>query len=363
MERIKKEDHSELLRELVERSRFQVYCSQLLRKCAKGTCLTLMNSYDVCSFFQGVVDTSPSLRMQMSLMRVVEVDIASHRLLRVNGEEVGGIEHAQVLNLSDDGERWEGDVLNDQPYGWGVLFNADGEKVYEGFRIGETNVCYGTSFYPDIQQKEYEGDIWEGQCWGNGVQYGRNGEVVFDGIWVNNTHEYERRVTITNQNPLLHTFVEELTVDDNSCNGEEWRALDFSLMRNLRVLRLNRNSFAFVEEVKLIGMQKLEDVAIGSNCFLWHREMNGKSCYGHFYLKDCPVVEHLAIWNSSFLSYAACVIENNPSLETVNMGNEKECGLNFVRGSLQLISVFHETTMMNRLAEASILFLWLVFIP
>ena len=124
-----------MLRELVERSRFQVYCSQLLRKCAKGTCLTLTNSYDVCSFFQGVVDTSPSLRMQMSLMRVVEVDIASHRLLRVNGEEVGGIEHAQVLNLSDDGERWEGDVLNDQPYGWGVLFNADGEKVYEGFRI------------------------------------------------------------------------------------------------------------------------------------------------------------------------------------------------------------------------------------
>ena len=34
---------------------------------------------------------------------------------------MSGIEHAQVLDLNDDGERWEGDVLHNQPYGWGML--------------------------------------------------------------------------------------------------------------------------------------------------------------------------------------------------------------------------------------------------
>ena len=41
-----------------------------------------------------------------------------------------GIEHAQVLDLSDDGERWEGDVLNNQPYGWGVLYDSENRMVY-----------------------------------------------------------------------------------------------------------------------------------------------------------------------------------------------------------------------------------------
>ena len=52
-----------------------------------------------------------------------------------------------VLNLSDDGERWEGDVLDNQPYGWGVLYDSENRMVYEGFRIGKVNVCYGTQYY------------------------------------------------------------------------------------------------------------------------------------------------------------------------------------------------------------------------
>ena len=45
------------------------------------------------------------------------MDVPSKRVVRVNGWNVNGIEHNQVLNLSDDGERWEGEVLNNQPYG------------------------------------------------------------------------------------------------------------------------------------------------------------------------------------------------------------------------------------------------------
>ena len=41
--------------------------------------------------------------------------------------------------------------MNNQPYGWGVLYDSEGEKKYEGFVIGEAYVCYGTRYYPDIR--------------------------------------------------------------------------------------------------------------------------------------------------------------------------------------------------------------------
>ena len=74
---------------------------------------------------------------------VTVADVKKRQLLRVNGEAVSGIEHNQVLNLSDDGERWEGDVLKNQPYGWGVLYDSENRMVYEGFRLKEVNVWYG----------------------------------------------------------------------------------------------------------------------------------------------------------------------------------------------------------------------------
>ena len=65
-----------------------------------------------------------------------------------------------------------------------MLYDSEGEKVYEGFRLKEVNVCYGRSYYPDIQKVEYEGGICEGKRWGRGVLYDRNGNTVFEGVWM-----------------------------------------------------------------------------------------------------------------------------------------------------------------------------------
>ena len=59
---------------------------------------------------------------------VIVADVKKRQLLRVNGKAVSGIEHNQVLNLNDEGERWEGDVDGNEPYGWGVLYDDEGEK-------------------------------------------------------------------------------------------------------------------------------------------------------------------------------------------------------------------------------------------
>ena len=61
--------------------------------------------------------------------------------------------------------------------------------------------------------------------------------------------------------------MEVMIVDNNACNDKCFTALVLSLFSNLKVFEVGDYSFAFVEEVKLIGLNRLERVVIGKNCF------------------------------------------------------------------------------------------------
>ena len=38
-----------------------------------------------------------------------------------------------VKQLSNDGTRWEGDWFNEQPFGFGSVYDGDGNRMYVGF--------------------------------------------------------------------------------------------------------------------------------------------------------------------------------------------------------------------------------------
>ena len=260
-----KERH-EVLIPLVKILRNQEYCEMIMKKDVKDAYLVLRKHDGLC-WYEGLIEKSHSIVTELGLNGVIEVDTASHKLLQVNGEEMSGIEHNQVLDLNDDGERWEGDVLSNEPYGWGVLYDSENRMAYEGFRIGEVNVCFGTRYYSDIQKVEYEGEWLEGKRWGRGIQYDRNGNTVFEGEWMNDDNQIEKRVVLNEENQLLHNHIEELIVENNSYNGPEWTALDLSFLSHLRMLEVGDECLKYVDEVKLIGLSKLERVVIGRNCF------------------------------------------------------------------------------------------------
>ena len=327
---------NEVLSPLVKMLKYQEYCDWILKKDVKDFHLVLHKN-GLCWYHEGLVEKFPSVVVELCLNRVIEVDIASHTLLRVNGEEVSGIEHAKVLDLSDDGERWEGDVMNNQPYGWGVLYDSENRMVYEGFRIGDVNVCYGTQYYSDIQKVEYEGEWCEGKRWGGGVQYDRNGKTVFDGEWMNDEH-LSKQVVLNEENQFLHNHIEELIVENNSCNGPEWTTLDLGFISHLRLFEVGYECFENVEEVKLIGLSKLERVVIGMNSFTKHKNDWAKNSTRHFYLKDCERVRELKIGHHSFSDYSVCEIENVPSLEVIEMGEVNGSSCNFLAASLELKS-------------------------
>lgn len=166
---------------------------------------------------------------------VVVANCRSKTLLRLNDEDLSGIKRNQVLDLSDDGDRWEGDVLNHQPCGWGVLYDSDNRMVYEGFQIGSKSVCYGRSYYQDIQKVEYEGGLCNGCRWGEGTLYDRNGAVVYKGQWMNDEHEFEKSVVLERYDggfPMLHSLITYLGIDPRCCRFPEWKSVDFSCFPN-----------------------------------------------------------------------------------------------------------------------------------
>ena len=351
-------DRGEVLNPLVKILKYQEYCELMLKKDVKDSHLVLNNHDRLCWYHEGLIKMFPSIVMELHLNAVIEVDIASHTLIRVNGEDVKGIEHAKVLDLNDDGERWEGDVLNNKPYGWGVLYDSENRRVYEGFRIGDVNVCYGRSYYPDVQKVEYEGEICEGKRWGRGIQYDRNGKTVLEEEWMNNEH-LSKRVVLSEENQLLHSHIEELIVENNSCNGREWTALDLSFISHLRLLEVGYHCFTNVHEVKLIGLNQLERVVIGEGCFT--KKQNNTPSYDsshHFYLKNCERLRELKMGCWSFSDYSVCEIENVPSLEVIEMGELNEDSYSFLAASLELKSDSERMELMNRLAQFEIASVW-----
>ena len=323
---------------LVKILKYQEYCELMLKKDVKDAYLVLCEN-ELCWYDEGLIEKSHSVVVELGLNRVIEVSIDSHALLRVNGEEAKGMEHNRVLDLNDEGERWEGDVLNDEPFGWGALYDSENRMAYEGFRIGDVNVCYGIQYYSDIQKVEYEGGWFEGKRWGRGIQYDRNGKTVFDGEWMDN-EPVIKRVVLTEENQLLHNHIEELVVSNNSCNGPEWSVLDWSFMPNLRLLEVGDDCFEKVNEVKWIALNRLERVVIGKSCFTKqkNKRLLKSDPNRHFCLKNCEKLGELKIDCYSFSDYSTCAIESLPSLEVIEMGDLIKWSYIFYESSLELRS-------------------------
>ena len=316
-------ERNEVLSALVKILKNQEYCEWILKKDAKDSHLVLYEHKGLYGYHVGLVEKSHSVVIEMRLHGVIEVNVDSHELLHVNGKDVNGIEHAKVLDLSDDGKRWEGDVLDNKPYGWGVLYDSENRKTYEGFRVGDVNVCYGRSYYPETQKVEYEGELCEGKRMGAGVLYDRNEEVIHEGEWVNN-RPLLTRVELTDKNPVLHNRVKELIVKDYSFNGEMQETLTFSCLPELRELKIGKHCFENGKGLDFVKLKELKRVLIGNYCFT--EEENAA-----FTMTDCEKMKELIIGFGSCCDYNGFALSSIPSLKIIEMGGD-----NFMESSLLL---------------------------
>lgn len=307
------------------------------------SCFVFFMESGVMTVDYGIAEVDTTRILDVDDKVIVLGDKMTKQLLMVDTGDLSRVERNRTLDLSSAGNRWEGDVLNDGPFGWGVLFNEEGRMVYEGFRIGEVNVCYGRSYYADSGVVEYEGEWCGGLRCGRGIQYDRSGAVVFEGEWMNDKH-LERSIYLSPDNEVLHSRIEELTVKSHCCNSEEWKELDFRGLGSLQQLRIGCNCFNHVTSVIIMDLENLASVHIGSECFRKGSLAAGKT-NNHFHLKNCPKIRELVIKEYAFAYYSVCEIEDVPSLEVISIGERRLCcsGCCFNWSSLELKSaLIHE---------------------
>ena len=104
--------------------------------------------------------------------------------------------------------------------------------------------------------------------------------------------------------------VTELVIPSNCCNESELKMFDVSGLTGLKRIVIGDECFENVNEVKLIGLKKLESVVIGKNSFTKHKNKWGDDPNRHFYLKDCERLKELTIGCYSFSDFNVCEIEN-----------------------------------------------------
>ena len=229
------------------------------------------------------------------------------------------VEHNRVLDLSDDGDRWDGDVMCNQPFGWGVLYDSENRKVYEGFRIGDMNVCYGARYYSDIQKVEYEGEWYEGMRSGHGIQYNRNGEVMYDGYWMYDEHM--ETTVLMKERKLFHNFITTLKIEGKwlelTCLSESF----FSMLPHLEALMIGDHDFILQAQLVIKEMSNLKRITVGNESFVLVSR-DGVCCHQSFItVGDCPQLRSIEIGNRSFLKCGNCEFRNLPSLEEMRFGN------------------------------------------
>ena len=88
-----------------------------------------------------------------------------------------------LMDLSIDGDRWEGLMYNEKPCGYGCLINGENRYRYVGFMLDGVRFGYGFDYFKDqtIDVIAYEGTFVDDVRFGYGRELDLNGGVM--GWW------------------------------------------------------------------------------------------------------------------------------------------------------------------------------------
>ena len=245
--------------------------------------------------------------------RVVVVDLKTHEMSVYDGDDWKENEQDGVdcIDLDVNGKRWEGGVKDRKPFGYGVLYDEEGKKEYEGFMVDGAKMGYGIEYYSDIERIEYEGCFYEGKRFGRGVLYDRNGIMENNGLWKNDSTYCDQ---LDGNRIDCHT--ESVSIKDGSFNEVKSFILH-SFIHSLRRIVIGDDCFGKVGVFELNGLGELESVEIGKKSF---RISGDERNDGSYRIMNCPKLKSIQIGHWSFADYHSFELSNLPSLQSIDIG-------------------------------------------
>ena len=102
---------------------------------------------------------------------------------------------------------------------------------------------------------------------------------------------------------LLDESVEVIEVKKGVCNDEDFEEWEMNEYVRLRELIVGDECFQFVKDLKIVGLNALEKVEIGKQCFC-------KASGGVFEIRNCEKLKSVRIGDGSFVSVVSVVFES-----------------------------------------------------
>ena len=101
----------------------------------------------------------------------------------------------------------------------------------------------------------------------------------------------------------LEEDVEVIEVKNGMCNNEAFEEWEMSEYVRLKELIVGDECFQFVKDLRIVGLNALEKVEIGRQCFC-------KASGGVFEMRNCEKVKSVKIGDGSFVSVVRVVFES-----------------------------------------------------
>ena len=109
---------------------------------------------------------------------------------------------------------------------------------------------------------------------------------------------------------LLDENVEGIEVKNGMCNNEVFEEWEMNEYVRLRELIVGDECFQFVKDLKIMGLNALEKVEIGKECFC-------KVSGGVFEMRDCEKLKSVKIGDGSFVGVMSVVFESECCVEVI----------------------------------------------
>lgn len=289
-----------------------------------GSCRTYIVSHLQSEEAHGVVvnDTYViQVRIDHNEVECLCADCNTRSLSRVYGRDNYMYENLQgysaAKDLSSDGARWEGGVLNKggvvEPCGYGILYGECGRILYEGYMFKGKKVCYGTEYYEDTTNVAiplYIGCFYNDTKHGYGMLFDRNGTVIMDSFYLDGA---------------LPTFSSPDTIYSYKKSIILWEPLnDIStivlskwLLTCLDRVFINSNSLPSIEYFRITDLPLLQSVVF-ANC---QESVVKRKCSYQFAIENCRSLESVRFGDYTFNLFGACMIQNNCCLKSIGFGN------------------------------------------
>ena len=223
-----------------------------------------------------------------------------------------------IIDLDTNGRRWEGGMRDGNPFGYGILYNEEGLKEYEGFLYNGTKVCWGIDYYDDIEKEKFKGFYLFNTRYGRGVSQDRNEDVEFDG-------DYISKNPVCRKGKMIVSSSDTRLVIKGS-NGMRMLCLEY-WQQCLESIVIHEASMTQLHVFSLKNLPKLKTVNIGSNCCCPSKKDTNEDTW--FIINSCPSLETIVIGSNSFKNYSSLKLKNLPSLKTLTIEMSCFCKLDY----------------------------------